>query len=803
MKYVEDTCSVELSVRELCQAVYLGGDIDSKRRVSFSDLQSGSENHKKIQRDAGVFYTPEVELTNTSVYNEIYYTVSGRADGVIKKDGVVTVDEIKSVNKYEFHFPPKEIYLAQLKCYAYFLACRDELSRVCGQLTMYNTDSGKIKYHRYEFDVDDLRLWYTSLIMRISREGSFLKVRAEELLPSAASVVFPYSELREGQETMIRECYGAIRRGDRLFVEAPTGTGKTISSLYPAVRALGEGRADKVFYLTAKASTRREAYRAAGKLFEGGARLRTVVITAKEQVCMCGARIAGVSGNMCEPEKCEFAAGYYDKVKDAIFELLSRQNGFTRQIICEVAKKYRICPYELSLDLSEYCDIIICDYNYAFDPMVYFRRYFGSNVEAGKYIFLVDEAHNLADRARDMYSAEIRRSDIEKIYSKITADERELDKAFEKIITTVRALRRLCADNIIKTAEGEERAFYLSHSLPMKLCEELDIFKKKLEGWLKDRADSPLYADIEHLLSKIRRFTAIEECFDEHFLFYLEMSGNDMQIKIYCLDPSHILDIIQNRAISTVFFSATLTPSEYFCDILGGGKSSVRLELESPFERSNLCVAVADYLGVRFEDRKKNTAKYATAIAATVSAKHGNYIAYFPSYEMMESVAAAFSRKYPSVEIILQKRNMTMRQKEEFIDSFKDDKGVLRIGFSVLGGSFSEGVDLPGSRLIGTIIFGVGLPGLSNEKNIIRDYYEVRNGSGYDYAYTYPGMNNVLQAAGRVIRRAEDKGVVVLVDDRYGDPKYTNLFPEHWKGVKYAGNVNSLAEIVRRFWRET
>ncbi len=764
-------------------------------------MRAGQEIHKRIQSSAGNGYTPEVSLSNTSLYDGIYYTVSGRADGVIFDGEVFSVDEIKSVKPYDFFAPPREEFLAQMKCYAYFLACREELSTVSGRITYVNTESGKERRFNYTFDTDELRLWYRGLIMKISRTAAFLKHRTEEILPSAANAVFPYSELREGQEIMIRECYSAIKRGERLFATAPTGTGKTISSLYPSVRALGGGMADKIFYLTAKSSTRREAYRAAGKLFEVGAKLRTVVITAKEQVCMCGAAIAGRRENLCNPVDCEFAAGYYDRAENAIFELLSRQNGFTRQIIREVALKYRVCPYELSLDLSEYCDIIICDYNYVFDPVVYFRRYFGEGGERGRYIFLLDEAHNLADRARDMYSAELRRSLFEALYSHIDPADREIDTLFEKLILTLRGMRRLCRDNLVRGEDGEERGFYMSSHIPESLMSEFENFRRGADTWLKKNSESPMRTDIEKLLSEIRRFITVSEYFDERFLFYTEIYGGDTLVKIYCLDPSNVMDILQNRAVSTVLFSATLTPSDYFIDVLGGGKRSSSVSLPSPFESENLCVAVADYLSVRQEDRKKNTARYVSAIAASVCSRAGNYMVYFPSYAVLEDVLPAFHAKYPDVLTIAQKRNMTQKEKETFLDSFKDDRGVLRIGFCVLGGSFSEGVDLPGSRLIGAIIFGVGLPGLSNEKNIIKDYFELRNGCGYDYAYTFPGMNNVLQAAGRVIRRAEDRGVVVLVDDRYAEEKYKALFPEHWKQVKYAGSASSLAETIRNFWK--
>ncbi|MBQ7384006.1 MAG: hypothetical protein IJV72_04360 [Clostridia bacterium] len=800
MKYNTNTCSVELSVGELCARAFAGGDLDAGHRVSRESLLRGQNIHRKLQSSEERGYTPEVSLSNTRLYDGIYYTVSGRADGVILKDGRFTVDEIKSVKPYDFFAPPREIFVAQMKCYAYFLACREELDRINGRITYVNSENGKVKYFDYEYDTDELGLWYTGLIMRISPTAAFLKHRTEEILPSAAEAVFPYSELREGQEMMIRECYCAIKGGERLFATAPTGTGKTISSLYPAVRALGRGLADKIFYLTAKSSTRREAYRAAGQPFEGGAHLHTVVITAKEQVCMCGAAITGKRRDLCNPIDCEFAAGYYDRAERAIFELLSKQSGFSRQAIREVALKHRVCPYELSLDLSEYCDIIICDYNYVFDPLVYFRRYFADGAERGKYIFLLDEAHNLAERARDMYSAELRRSSFERIYAHIDPADSEIDGLFEKMILTVRALKRLCRDNLVKTAEGEEQGFYMSKSTPENLMNELERFRHGVESWLKKNEEAPIRQSIESLLSEIRRFITVSEYFDERFLFYTEISGGDTLVKIYCLDPSNIMDIIHNKAVSSILFSATLTPSDYFIDVLGGGKRARSISLPSPFESEKLCVAVADYLSVRQEDRKKNTSRYVSAIAASVCAKAGNYMVYFPSYSVLEDVASAFREKYPDVLTIVQTRNMTQKEKEEFLDSFKDDRGVLRIGFCVLGGSFSEGVDLPGSRLIGAIVFGVGLPGLSNEKNIIKDYFDLLNGCGYDYAYTFHGMNNVLQAAGRVIRRAEDRGVVVLVDDRYAEEKYRTLFPEHWKAPHYAGNAASLAEIIRDFW---
>ncbi len=802
MKYIEDTCSVDLSVDELCERVFAGGSFDIGGGFGIGKSRITPDIYERVRGSAQIRYKAQQPLINTFALDGIYYTVSAEADGVIEEGGELVLNEIRRVRDFDFFAPPREIFVARMKCCAYFLACREDMVYVRARMTYVHAESGKIKNFNYEYHTDDLRAWYVTLLRRISRTARFHKERVENILPSAANVAFPYSELREGQEIMIRETYRAIKQGRRLFLNAPTGTGKTVSALYPAVRALGAGMADRIFYLTAKASTRREAYRAAGKLFEAGARLRTVVLTAKEFMCPKRVSPVGSLVSACERSKCEFSKGYYERSENAVFELLSRQNGFTPQIISEVARKYKICPYELSLDLSEYCDIIICDYNYVFDPSVYLRRYFSEDGERGRYIFLFDEAHNLPDRARDMYSATLKRSDFERAYAKIDPSLRELDEAFDAAIIALRTKKRLCKDSLVRTADGEERGFYMSSSLPRELVDELDGFRRRVDKWLKKNSDVFSDPSLDKLLENIRRFCTVSEYFDKRFLFYIEISGGDMIFKIYCLDPSDIADTVQKRAVSSVMFSATLTPSEYFVDILGGGKGARYVSIPSPYDGDRLLVIRAGYISTKYEDRAQNIKRYANIIAATASAKAGNYIVYFPSYQMLKEVSEAFVKKYPRVSVIIQSPNMSTREREEFLERFKEDSDTLRIGFCVLGGSFAEGIDLPGSRLIGTVIFGVGLPGLSNENNIIRDYYDVQNGEGYDYSYTFPGMNNVLQAVGRVIRQAEDRGVAVLVDDRYLTEKYKMLYPEHWTNIDMAENVGELAEKIKIFWNK-
>lgn len=803
MRYNQDTCAIELTVEELCLSTVGGGDLGGYARgFTNHGRLSLSEIHALLQKDCRGYYNPEPSLSFTMLSGGMYMTVSGIADGTFRDGASPVLDTVAYLRGYGFRLPPDELLLARSRVYALALALREDRSEIRARITYVHTETKQIKYFEYRYETEVLRAYVADLLARIERRAKRMILRELEDLPSAAHARFPYRELREGQEIMIREVYGAIRRGKRLFVEAPTGTGKTVSSLYPAVRALGEGRIDKIFYLTAKNSTGREAYRAAAKLKEAGVTLRTVMIAAKEQVCRCPAKAAGLGGrNFCNPNDCPLARGYYDRAPAAIEELLSEGCGFPTRRILEVANRHGVCPYELSLDLSEYCEIIICDYNYAFDPSVYFRRYFGESATGGKYAFLIDEAHNLSDRARDMYSAVIRRSELD-AYAEKLRDEESLSLALAPVVMHVSCLRSLCRDNLVKDSEGNEQGFYLGREPLTDLDRELDALRKKCETWLKENRMHILVGEVQNLVSGIKRYLAVNEHFDRGFRCYVELFGGDLTVKTYCLDPSSTMDALLKRAHSAILFSATLTPPEYFCDVLGGGKSADSISLPSPFDTEGLCVAVADYLSLRMEDRKKNFARYASVIAATVSAKAGNYIAYFPSYACLEGVLTAFRRKYPKVETVVQSRGMGQAEREEFLSAFRDDTGHLRVGFCVLGGVFSEGVDLPGSRLIGSIVFGVGLPGLSNERNIIEEHFNETVGEGYDYAYTYPGMNRVLQAVGRVIRRDSDRGVAILVDDRYATPKYRRLFPNHWKDVQYAGNALSLAEIVRRFWEK-
>lgn len=778
MRYCRDTCAVEMSAAELCAVAHKSGSLDA--RYPYRVLR---ENEK-----TGVM------LRNTVTYHGITFTVTGYADAVNEENGIWSV----TLEKPEKARATQDQY-SRLRCLGHFLCAARGLREV--KLILQNGKEKKSDAISVA-TAAQLHAFYESVLARAERAARLEITRREDRIPTAADVAFPYAEAREGQAELAQTTFRTVKKGGRLFAQAPTGIGKTMSVLYPAVRALGEGYCSRIFYLTARAEVRSEAFAAAGKLFAAGAKLRTAVLYAKEQMCLREGGCRREGNSCCNPADCPFARGYFDRADKAVDDLLARQNGFPRTTIMEVASRHRVCPYELSLDLSEQCEILICDYNYVFDPAVYLRRYFGEEGERGDYVFLIDEAHNLPDRARNMYSQELHGAMFEGLYARMDAvADAELEAVFGGFIAVWRRLAALCTEGRERHEDGTESGYYLNRAPMGTLWREFADFKTRLGTFLRSHPDHPLYEELSAVDAELRRYLALTEYYDERFLTWLMLEHGALTLKIYCLDPAGVLDACMARARASVLFSATLTPLDYFADVLGGGRRAAVLDLPSPFPPENLCVTVASGVSTRFEDRAKSYKKVASLIAATVSAKAGNYMVYFPSYEYLENVLQRFRARYPGVTCVVQQKNMRPAERDAFLAAFQADEGVLRVGFCVLGGGFSEGVDLPGSRLIGAVVVGVGIPGLSNERNILRDYFENKCERGYDYAYTYPGMIRVLQAAGRVIRGETDRGVVVLIDDRWAQEPYLHLFPSHWQGIVAAGDAASLARRLQIFWQ--
>lgn len=791
MEFLKDNECVAITLEEVCRVAFGTDEREEKPRAFSRDPLFFPET-----------YEENVPLETLTSAGEVPLLIKGQAEGLFLSGKTLTVDLVRVIPAAAFLKSPPRI-LAQKLALCAGLAARSRGAKdVKCRLVLVHSEDGTIRTLVKKYSASDLEgLWQNVLGLLARRVYEFrrnwLSVR-----PAAAQVPFPYSDLREGQWELVQKVLSAVKKGKRLFVQAPTGIGKTMSVLYPAVRSFGKGYCDKIFYLTAKSSTAREAYHAAGLLYSAGAPLRTIVLTAKEQMCLESDAKAGktATGKFCHARECPYMRDYSGRARAALDELLNLQSGYYAAVIRQVAEKYQVCPYELSLDLSEYCDLIICDYNYLFDPMVHLQRYFDNPGAFGSYVFLMDEAHNMVDRLRAMYSVTLSEQKIAEFYALLPSEEGMLRGMTALLLQGMGSLRDLCRDNRQTLGDGRETGYYISAGRVLCFDKCVTAFEEKMSIWLKANREHPFFDAADALYGEVRRYVTIMNFYDEKFTTYIEMTGQDLTISLSCLDPSEVADGCLSLGRAAVYFSATLTPLSYFSDLLGGGRHPEMLELASPFPRENLCLAAVDGVSTRFEDRDTTYKKVASCIAAAVSAKAGNYMVYFPSYGYLEKVYAAFTKKYPGVNTAVQKRGMHAAEREEFLSYFKDDEGKMRIGFCVLGGLFSEGVDLPGKRLIGSIIVGVGLPGFSSERNIMRDYFENRYENGFEYAYTYPGMNGVLQAAGRVIRREDDRGIVVLIDDRYATPTYQALFPEHWKHLQYAGNAKSLAEIARKFW---
>ena len=806
MQYQTEKKQIHLSVREICDLLHLHSTSDLRSGGSSLDrMEQGKEAHKALQMSLSPGDLAEVSLSVTVPFHGRLYEIAGRADSV-RQGMPAIVEEIKSIVGKRFP-EPDAYHTAQANLTAWLYLQKQGLSSVCVRRTLVRIEDGESKSFNTVFSAAELNEYCFGLLSRIEYRAELMEERVLLRLPTMRAVKFPYPNVRPAQQMMLSECYRDIKRGKRLFLQAPTGIGKTISALFPAVRAMGEGHCDRVFYLTAKTAAAREAYRACGDLFAAGADLRTVHLSARENLCVnteAKNDPAGISRH-CNPEKCPRLRGFYEKCPDAVCKLLRTQNGYPRKTILEAANRAGICPYEFQLELSEFCDVLVCDYNYVFDPMVYLRRYFEEDARlSGKFVFLIDEAHNLANRASDMYSvilSALQAEELLKLLAETHPAEPETEwKKLKNYIGTLRKLKALCQDTLCKNEAGEEQGYALYHGALPGLSDSVSACRSWAEDWLRKHPEDEVEAPLVQFLTPLRRMEAIQPYFDERFLSYITVLNGDISVRLICLDPSEILSQKLSLAHSAVLFSATLTPLDYFSDILGGGKKAIKIALPSPYPTEHLCLAAVTGLSVRYEDREKSVRKLVGVIAASASGKAGNYIVYFPSYDYMEKVHAAFVKKYPQVTTVLQTRGMTAEAKETFLNAFVDD-GALRIGFCVLGGSFSEGVDLPGGRLIGAVVVGVGLPGLSDERNILRDYYEATRESGYDYAYTFPGMNRVLQAAGRVIRSENDRGIIVLADDRWAEPRYQALMPEHWNGIIYANDAHEIADIAVDFWK--
>jgi len=774
---------IKLPIRQLVELIMRSGDIDS-RYASRDRMAEGAKAHRLLQkRKQEIYedYRSEVFLSADYICNGIDYRLEGRADGIFSCGGRITIDEIKTTLQplSEIDEEANMAHWAQAKCYAYIFALQNDLPEIAVQLTYFNLNTEETKQFVKTFTLQALAAFLSELVGKYSLWASFLAEWQALRDISVKNLAFPFPAYRKGQRALAVGAYRAIAGGKKLFVQAPTGTGKTISVLFPAVKALGEGKISKIFYLTAKTITRQVAEEALARMRGRGLRIKSLTLTAKEKICFC-------LKPDCHPEACPYAKGHYDRVNGAILEAMEQEDDFSRSLIENYARKHRVCPFELSLDLALWADCVICDYNYVFDPRAYLRRFFAEG--GNNYVFLIDEAHNLVERAREMFSATLSKSRFAQIKKAYKGKSKALARILNQINKAMLDFRKLCA----------EQGYYLTAEKQTGFISLINKYSAVCEDLLKEQpvADS----DFLQLYFETLDFTAIADFYDQRYVTFIETERGEVTVKLFCLDPSFLLGEALKRGSSSILFSATLSPLPYFREILGGAEEDDLLLLDSPFDSRKLCVLTADRISTRYKDREQSKEEIVKLIASFVSLKTGNYIVYFPSYRYMHDVFAVFKASYPQITAVEQEAALSEEEREQFLACFQENPQSTYVAFCVLGGIFSEGIDLEGSRLIGTVIVGVGLPQISVRQNIIRNYFQDKNGLGYEYAYMYPGMNKVLQAAGRVIRRESDSGAVLLIDERFSLKNYLRLFPKHWLPYRRVKDSESLEKMLRSFW---
>ena len=778
---------LHISVRNLVEFIFREGDIDNRggRLPNAEAMMEGSRLHRKIQGAMGPGYQAEVPLkylVEEPLYN---LTIEGRADGIFTNDeGIVVIDEIKGIYKnLDYMEQPIYVHQAQAMCYAYIFAKQNALEQTAVQMTYVNLDTEEKKYFQQEFSYEELEEWFMELLQSYKKWADFQFEWRQKRQESIHRLKFPY-EYRDGQKQLVSDVYRTIYRGKNLFIQAPTGVGKTISTIFPAVKAVGEGLGDRIFYLTAKTITGTVAKETFQLLGEQGYQAKTIQLTAKEKLCLC-------EEMECNPVHCPYAKGHFDRVNDAVFELLQESDMFAREEILAQAEKHQVCPFEMSLDVATWADNIICDYNYAYDPNVYLKRFFQEGIK-GDYIFLVDEAHNLVERAREMYSAAIYKEDFLSIKRIMKYHSKRIEKLLDKCNKIMLEYKRECSSYVLYENTGN-----LIFSL-MLLASAMDEFLQKPIEFAGRKEVLDFYFNI-------RNFLNISELVDEHYQIYSEIQEDGrFMLKLFCVDPSENLQKCIDKGRSTIFFSATLLPIQYYKSLLSTEKENYAIYAQSTFKEEQRLLAFGNDVSTKYT--RRNTSEFkkmAQYIVKTIHCKKGNYMVFFPSYKLMNQVYEIFLELDGGrAESVVQENSMKEADREAFLQKFEEQYDTSFVAFCVMGGIFSEGIDLTNDRLIGAIVVGTGLPQVSNEREILKNHFDLLSGNGFDYAFRYPGMNKVLQAAGRVIRTTEDKGVILLLDDRFLQSDYQGLYPREWNERKIC-SVNTIEEVVEDFWRST
>ena len=781
---------IHISVRSLVEFILRHGSIDNRRKAASGPevMLEGANIHRMIQRRQGADYHAEVYLSYSVARKDYMIVIDGRADGIIRPQGAdggqVIIDEIKTTYRdLDRIKEPEPEHLAQAMCYAYMVSVSDDLADVGVRITYCNTETKEIRYFPSSYTRDEITSWFDALIKSYVRWADFETGWKKIRNASIEAMNFPY-DYRQGQRELMARVYTSIEQKERLFVMAPTGVGKTLANVYPSLKALANDKGDRIFYLTAKTITRTVAADAVKTLRDSQKlRLKSVTLTAKEKICPLGKC-------ECNPDACPYANGHFDRINDAMYDLLVNEDDFSREKIMEYADRHTVCPFEFSLDMSLFSDMIICDYNYVFDPNVYLRRFFAETA-TGRFLFLVDEAHNLAERAMKMYSARLVKEEFLETKRLVKDTDPKLARAIESCNRYMLTLKRECED--VKVADEYD-----------SLVNLLLRLNGRIEQFLDDHEHFEHSDELLEFYFGLRHFLNIYESMNvpDYVLFSQFEDNGDFSVNLMCANPAKPVRACTDKAVFTVFFSATLIPIDYYRMMLGADSTDPAVYAKSVFDPAKRALLVAKDVTSKYTRRSDSEYdRMASYIKAVICAKSGNYMVFFPSFAMLDRVYEMYMSRYhdPDLyEVVIQTPSMSEEDREDFLSKFATGEGS-NLGFCVLGGIFSEGIDLKNDSLIGAMIIGTGLPMVCRERDLLKRCYDDMGLDGFAYAYRYPGMNKVLQAAGRVIRTESDTGVVALLDERFLTRDYQRLFPREWSRYTTC-RVDDIAEDLEEFW---
>lgn len=784
----ENLPMIRISVRNLVEFILREGNIDNRTGGGQDpeNMQMGSRIHRKIQRQMGSDYQAEVPLKTEIVCDGFTLKIEGRADGLIHTKEQVMVDEIKGVlRELDRVQEPAGIHLAQAKCYASMVAEQEGVDEIGVQMTYCQMETEEVKRFQYSYRSNELKVWFDEVIRQYEKWAKFQIEWRKARNASVKGIEFPFP-YRKGQRDLAVSVYRTILWKKKLFIQAPTGVGKTISTVFPAVKAVGEELGEKIFYLTAKTITRTVAEQAFETLREQNLKFKVITLTAKEKICFC-------EETSCNPDDCPYAKGHFDRVNDAVYELLMWEDVMSREVLEAQARKHKVCPFEMALDVSTWVDGVICDYNYVFDPDARLRRFFAEG-GAGGYLFLIDEAHNLVERGRQMYSAELCKEDFLAVKKLVKGEAPRFAKRLEACNKILLAMKKEC--------ENYKVLDNISH-FGIQLMNVLS----ETDRYLEECVDKEVRETVLDFYFQVRSFLNIYDGLDENYVVYTEYQENGrFVLKLFCVNPAANLQKCLDKGNSAVFFSATLLPIQYYKRLLSTEKDNYAVYIDSSFDTKKRLLMNGVDVSTRYAMRSREMyQRYATYIFRVVKAKMGNYLIFFPSYRFMEDVYQEFTQLLASdeeeMELVIQQKHMDEEERENFLRAFEMGREKSLIGFGVLGGIFSEGIDLTNEKLIGTLIIGTGLPQVCNEREILKSYFDQKGLYGFDYAYRYPGMNKVLQAAGRVIRTEDDRGVILLLDERFQREKGKEIFPKEWADCERC-RLDIVEEKIRLFWEK-